>query len=118
MIHKLFKWGQPVILDGTNMFARFINLCCVTLLNVVLLYLCGFFIVFAWPQIVWIVMTSLGLFICTTIMLMVATVPNLVESLQDFMDKQQTTYKITFADVFTIALILFIYSCGGAFHSL
>ncbi len=31
-----------------------------TLLTIILLYLCGFFNVFQWPQIVWICLTSIG----------------------------------------------------------
>lgn len=118
IIHKLFKLGQPVIIDKTNMFGKFINLCCTTILNIILLYMCGFFVVFAWPQIVWIVMTSLGLLVCTSILSLVGINPAYAEFLQDLINKQKITYKIDFSDVLTIAAVLFIYSCGGAFHSL
>jgi len=70
-----------------------------TLVSAVLLYLCGFFNVFHWPQITWLCLTSIGT----------------VTGFYRHGEKTKTTAGIF---LFSLALILFIYIKGGAFQYL
>lgn len=97
------------------MFSRFITFTIASLLNVTLLFLCGFFAVIAWPQIVWMVLTVIGLTAILVVMAMVKLMPNLVSQWQDLIDLRGMTYKIDFSDIFTIVVIMVIYYYGGAF---
>lgn len=115
IIQKIHNWGNPIILDEKNMFSRFITFTIASLLNVTLLFLCGFFAVIAWPQIVWMVLTVIGLTAILVVMAMVKLMPNLVSQWQDLIDLRGMTYKIDFSDIFTIVVIMVIYYYGGAF---
>jgi len=114
--YKLYHWGEKVVLNGDHIFNKFVNLTCLTFLNAILLYLCGFFTVFAWPQIIWLILTISGFGVMLLFLMLFMVMPNFVENTQNILDRQNSIHKIGFVDIFSTGIILFLYWKGGAFH--
>jgi len=70
-----------------------------TIIFAMILYLCGFFNSIHWPQITWIILSSIGLTIA-------------------FMDKVESKPSGHISFIIAILIVLFIYVKGGAFQYL
>lgn len=112
---KIWYWGEPIVLEKKNFLVRFVNMFFSSLLTYILLYLCGFFLVIGWPQIVWIVLTGVGFFTFILLAALCYAVPGFVENMQSVIDRAGIRTRIDLSDIFTYGLIIWIYWCGGAF---
>ena len=115
LLYKLWHKGEPVNLSREQLKGGFGRTCLATILNFALLYLCGFFLAFGWPQIVWIILTAFGFFTTTAFLIATWAFPQILETLQNHVDKNKTTLGMDFFDIFTYGLIFIVYVCGGAF---
>lgn len=115
LLYKLWHKGEPVNLSREQLKGGFGRTCLATILNFALLYLCGFFLAFNWPQIVWITLTAAGL--AATSMFLIATwaSPQVLETFQEFADKRNLTFGVDFSDILTYGIVFIVYAFGGAF---
>jgi hypothetical protein len=114
LIRTLLNLGEPINLKLTS--SRIFTVFVFNVLTFILVYLCGFFAVISWPQIVWIILTSIGMCLVVLICCLRIVFPGFESYLQVLALQRKPTYRITFADVFSLIVIFIIYFFGGVFH--
>ena len=99
IIFLSIMWTRSAISLGKPIQINFLYCMAWTSVSVVLLYLCGFFNAFHWPQITWICLTTVG---CVTALYR----------------HGETFENSSGSFLFTLMLSSFIYIKGGAFQYL